>query len=150
MQLYLVRHAEALSPGIDPERPLSAQGRDQAENLATWCAARSIEVDAIVHSGVLRAQETAEFLARGVKSASPPAPISGLRSEDDPVSTAAWIAAETRDLLAVSHLPFVDLLTSQLIYGRIYSCPVSFRTCTLAHFEREDDGTFRLVASYRP
>lgn len=68
--LYLVRHAHAGDParwtGDDARRPLSAKGRLQADRLARHLAAIAVDVDVIVSSPKVRAQETAEPIAKAL------------------------------------------------------------------------------------
>jgi len=68
MQLYLVRHGEAVAGEIDPERPLSAQGVAAARKMAAFLKPRKIEVGAIWHSTKARALQTAEMLSKAVTS----------------------------------------------------------------------------------
>jgi phosphohistidine phosphatase len=64
MKAILVHHAEAVGPEVDPQRPLSARGRDQAERLAEGLQARGVVPAAIWHSGKLRSKQTAEAFLR--------------------------------------------------------------------------------------
>ncbi len=45
MRLYLVQHGEAVTKAVDPDRPLSEQGRADVERLAIWMGAQGVEVD---------------------------------------------------------------------------------------------------------
>ena len=106
MKAILVHHAEAVGPDVDPQRPLSARGREQAERLAESLQARGIVPAAIWHSGKLRSRQTAEsFLRR-----SPFADfrlVRGLRPDDPPVWIRTELVAETRDVLLVGHMPHI-------------------------------------------
>jgi phosphohistidine phosphatase len=67
MDLYLIRHADALalgeqSLGQDFERPLSEKGISQAKQLADWLQEEAIRLDAVFTSPLVRAQQTAEAL----------------------------------------------------------------------------------------
>jgi phosphohistidine phosphatase len=64
VQLYLVRHAEAASGDPDELRPLTAEGREAARELARRLAAEGVRPDAVLTSPLLRARETAAELAR--------------------------------------------------------------------------------------
>jgi phosphohistidine phosphatase len=68
MNIYLIRHAEAVGRGeagiqSDEERPLTDAGRRQARELAAAFQRHQIQVDAIVTSGLVRAVQTADELA---------------------------------------------------------------------------------------
>ncbi|MDQ3938542.1 MAG: histidine phosphatase family protein [Chloroflexota bacterium] len=68
VELYLLRHADAGDPqawqGDDAQRPLSAKGRRQAEQLGQFLAARGFSPDVVVSSPKTRALETAELVAQ--------------------------------------------------------------------------------------
>ena len=146
MELYLVRHGEAANPGVDGLRPLTRHGKAQATDVAAWCRSQGVTVDAILHSGILRARETADAVARGVTSGALPQETRGLRPEDDVESAALWLGEESRDLMLVGHLPFMGLLASRLVHGDLHHEPVPFAPATLAHLRRDDgDERFRVV-----
>jgi phosphohistidine phosphatase len=68
MLLYLIRHAEAEPIGgavtRDFDRPLTARGHEQSQELARAFAARGIVVDTVAASPLVRAHQTAtELLA---------------------------------------------------------------------------------------
>ena len=63
MKLYLVRHAEPKPEQEDPLRPLSEKGWEDIRCVGAFVAERlDIRVKIIIHSGKLRAQQTAEVL----------------------------------------------------------------------------------------
>ncbi len=67
MDLFLIRHAEALAIGErgvtnDDERPLSEQGELDAQAAAKGLEARGIVLDRLYTSPLLRARQTAEIL----------------------------------------------------------------------------------------
>ena len=69
MELYLIRHAEALALGErgitnDEERPLSDSGESVAEAAARALQAKGIVLDRLFTSPLLRARQTAEIFLR--------------------------------------------------------------------------------------
>src|SRR5215211_4568969 len=69
MNLILVRHAEAVKLGdggatTDADRPLSELGRTHSAKLAQLFADRGVVPRAVVTSGLLRANQTAEPLVQ--------------------------------------------------------------------------------------
>jgi phosphohistidine phosphatase len=67
MDLYLIRHADALPLGEggileDAERPLSDVGKGQAKSLATALHKRGVQLTQLLTSPALRAKQTAEFM----------------------------------------------------------------------------------------
>ncbi len=67
MKLYLVQHGEAVPESQDPSRPLTDKGRREAERVAQHIAKLGIHMDKILHSGKLRAAQTAEIFAQHLK-----------------------------------------------------------------------------------
>lgn len=69
MEIYLIRHAEAVPLGeqgitSDEERPLTEKGEGQAELAAKAMQAREIGLDRIFTSPLVRARATADVLLR--------------------------------------------------------------------------------------
>lgn len=70
MDLYLIRHAEAVSREDeqyeDADRPLTENGRGQSRALAKALVARGIQFDAVFASPLVRARQTAEELLQNM------------------------------------------------------------------------------------
>lgn len=65
MELYLVRHAEAVDRSLgmsDEARPLTPKGRREFARVVRGLASLQVEFDLLLHSPLLRAVETAEIL----------------------------------------------------------------------------------------
>lgn len=117
MNLYLVRHGDAVSAAEDPRRPLSLQGRRRVEQTACLALERKAQVARIYHSGIWRAQETAEILAEHIVPESGVARLPGLLPEDDPVVIQAEFGDTTESIALVGHLPFLSRLAALLVNG---------------------------------
>ena len=65
LRLLLLRHAKAApqDPARDHQRPLIDRGKADAARLGRFIAAQKRPVDAIVHSGARRAEQTAKIVA---------------------------------------------------------------------------------------
>jgi phosphohistidine phosphatase len=116
--IYLMRHADAVSDEVDPERPLSAKGRDQ---VARVCAAlrnvASFKPAEIWHSPLARSRETAELLARGLQLTAPLVLAPGLEPDDDPGKIAPALERRTQDIAVVGHEPLLGVLASIIVHG---------------------------------
>jgi len=66
MHVYLVRHGDAKSEEVDPERPLSDRGWAEVERVAKHVGQLRLPLAEIRHSGKLRARQTAETFAKFV------------------------------------------------------------------------------------
>jgi phosphohistidine phosphatase len=115
--VYLVRHGEAEPASENPARPLSRAGREAAEQIARLARERRVEVAAIYHSGILRAQQTAEIFAEHLKPPSGTKAISGLLPEDDPAAGKAELEMATEPIMLVGHLPYMNRLVALLVRG---------------------------------
>jgi phosphohistidine phosphatase len=132
MNIYLVRHGEAEPERVDPQRPLTDLGRDEVEGVARMAAAKNFQVSAIFHSGILRAQQTAEILARHLQLTSAVRPLSGLLPQDDPAIAKAELEAAETPVMLVGHLPHLNRLAALLVCGDAEREVVDFAPATLA------------------
>mgnify|MGYP001827798839 FL=1 len=114
MKLYLVQHGEACSRDIDPERPLTDQGRADTDRLVGFLGQAGIRVQRVIHSGKLRAAQTAQQLAVVLAPAVEPERSSMLDPNDDP-GAFDLETDQDRDTLVVGHLPFMSKLVSLLV-----------------------------------
>jgi phosphohistidine phosphatase len=150
MKLYLAQHGEACAKDIDPERPLTDQGREDIERLAEFLARAGIEVERVIDSGKLRAAQTADLLAAEV------APLVELETSDsidpnaDPRAFDWEKATGGQDTLVVGHLPFLARLVSLLVAGDPNCVMTSYRPGSVVCLERESDGDWLINWMIRP
>src|ERR1700674_2203169 len=104
MQVYLVHHAQAIGPDVDPQRPLSTEGRARAALLADQAKTAGFSPAAIWHSGKLRARQTAEPFLR-LNPFATFKMVRGLGPDDPPEMMRETLRRETRDVLLVGHMP---------------------------------------------
>ncbi|HSF58302.1 MAG TPA: phosphohistidine phosphatase SixA [Candidatus Binatia bacterium] len=131
MNIYLVRHGEAVSEKQDPQRPLSPSGRQEVERVARMAAAKNVQVSVIFHSGILRARQTAEILAQSLRCTSGVQPLSGLRPQDDPAIAKAEIEVAESPIILVGHLPHLNRLVALLIGADVDSPVMEFPPATM-------------------
>jgi phosphohistidine phosphatase len=115
--LYLVHHADALAPSVDPQRPLSGPGRAHADDLAARAAARGVRPDVIWHSGKLRARQTGESFLRACNPLAEFAAIRGMQPADPPAWIRDHVAHEARAVMLVGHMPHLPRLLTLLVTG---------------------------------
>jgi phosphohistidine phosphatase len=116
--IYLIRHADAVSDEVDPERPLSGRGRDQVGGVCKILGKESVFRPAeIWHSPLVRSRETAELLARGLGLSAPLVLKPGLEPDDDPGEIAAVLAADGREIAVVGHEPHLGVLAALMVDG---------------------------------
>jgi len=133
VNFYLVRHGEAVSETSDPRRPLSRVGQEQVERVARAAAARRAQVSAIFHSGILRAEQTAEIMARHLAPDLGVRRMTGLAPQDDPAIAKAELEAAQASIMLVGHLPHMNRLAGLLINGDADRGAVEFAPATIVY-----------------
>ena len=118
MNLYLIRHAHALTELEDPGRPLSEKGRGQVKRLVKFLrspiAFAPVE---IWHSPLARSRQTARLLAPVLAPTAKVVEIAGLEPENNPRTLAARLKPVRHDLAIVGHEPHLSLLAALLVTG---------------------------------
>ena len=125
MHLYLVHHGVAVSPEIDPRRPLSTSGRQHVEALAREAAARGVKPAVVWHSGKLRARQTAEVFWRECHALAELSATKDLQPDDPPVWMRDRLRFESRDILIAGHFPHLPGLLALLV-GPLGQVPREF------------------------
>jgi phosphohistidine phosphatase len=117
MHIYLVRHGDAVSVHPSGDRPLSDQGRREAEIMADLLARAGVRIGTIVHSGKARAAQTAEILNDGLDGNAKLDVWPGLHPNDPVAPVAQRLSRSGSDLMVVGHLPFMAKLAGHLVHG---------------------------------
>ena len=118
MYVYLVHHGAAVPSHVDPQRPLSVEGRTRVEHLAQVAAGRDVKPAVIWHSGKLRARQTAHPYWRACNPLAAVSAAKGLQPSDPPERVADALVGETRDVMLVGHMPHIQSLLALLVGGR--------------------------------
>lgn len=150
MRLYLTQHGLAVPKEVDPDRPLSEQGREDARSLARFLGGAGLRAEQVLHSGKLRAEQTAGFLAEALLPVGASQIRTGLNPNDPVESLASEIAAWDADTLLVGHLPFLGRLASLLLASDADRPILAFQPGTMACLEREQTGSWVLAWMIRP
>lgn len=117
MDVYLVQHGEAKLETEDPERPLTERGRDEVSRVARSAANAGLVVPRILHSGKLRARQTAEILAKHLLPRNGIIESKGLSPMDEPRTAVNILEESSESVMLVGHLPHLGRLASSLIVG---------------------------------
>ncbi len=143
MDLYLIRHADALALGErgntqDTERPLSEKGCTQSKALGTWFQKKGIALDQIFVSPLLRAHQTAE----GMIGSMSPAPTLELCPELAPGEKPKKLAKVLRSwggerAALVGHLPDLPEFAAWLIGGK--RAQIDIAKAGIAHIKVPDE-----------
>jgi phosphohistidine phosphatase len=139
MNVFLLRHGDALSANENPARPLSPRGRQEIERTARIAVGRNVAISVIYHSGILRAAESAEIMRRLLLPPSGIEEHTGLLPEDDPAIVKVEIEGEERSILLVGHLPYLNRLAALLVNGDADRAVVEFLPAMMACFAKVND-----------
>lgn len=115
MRLYCVRHGQACRTEIDSRSPLTDLGSAEVEKIGRHLAKCGVEVQHILHSGKLRAQQTADILARALKVKTISECPTLLNDENGVNELAEMVRFWTDDTMLVGHLPLMPQFVNALI-----------------------------------
>ena len=144
MRLYLVQHGKAAPEELDPRRPLTAEGRAAVARVAGFLKPLGLRVEALWHSGKLRAEQTAQLLAEAVACPGGPARRDGLGPNDPVGPIRSELERHGGELMIVGHLPMLGRLASLLLTGREEADVVAFRNGGVVCLGREAAGKWRV------
>ncbi|MCI0642369.1 MAG: phosphohistidine phosphatase SixA [Gemmataceae bacterium] len=122
MDLYLIRHADALALGehgvnTDAERPLSEQGESQARQVAKALQKRGIVLDKLLTSPLVRARQTADLMLRSWNGTAPELVVcDDLVPDAKPRKLARFLRKAGGEKIGlVGHLPHIAIMAAWLI-----------------------------------
>ncbi|UCD29758.1 MAG: phosphohistidine phosphatase SixA [Planctomycetota bacterium] len=123
MDVYLVQHGLAVANEQDPQRPLSDEGRAAMRKVADYLADRKEQlidppISAVLHSGKLRARQTAEILVKALGPQITPTTHENMNPKDDANIVYNQLMADrdqTAAIMLVGHLPHLGRLAGLLL-----------------------------------
>jgi len=150
MKLYLVQHGEATDKDIDPDRPLTDKGHDDIRKMSELLKCSNIELEQVIHSGKLRAKETAEYYVKLLSTPSSLIENNNINPKDELSPLIDEIESWNSDTLIVGHLPYLAKLSSMLLANNDATLSVSFKPGTVVCLERDDNNNWSLNWMIRP
>jgi len=138
MSLYLVQHGKNLPKEIDPDSPLSEEGKATVHRIAQMATGYQIHVSQIIHSGKTRARQTAEIISTQIKPESGMRESTGLNPQDDVYPIASTIQGR-ENIMIVGHLPFMERLVSFLITGTTEHTVVKFQNGCIVCLDQDTE-----------
>ncbi len=143
MNLYLVQHAEAKREEEDPERPLSDKGWADIRKVAAYIAEHiDIKISAIIHSGKMRALQTAEALAEHLNPPEGIKEAEGLEPLAEPSAWADRLAKAKEDTMLVGHLPYLSKLSARLLSQDENKKILNFRMGGIVCLRKDESGVW--------
>ena len=137
--VYLVQHGIALSKEVDEERPLSKIGIKETHQVAETLKTQNVSIHKIVHSGKLRAMQTASIFSDVLK-VSLISELKGMKPNDDPDVLIQQMTDD--DVMYVGHLPNVQNVVSSLVSGNIEANVLQFQNSAVACVEIQESEAY--------
>lgn len=150
MNLYLIQHAQAFPKEQYADRPLTEEGFLSAQKTADFIRQLRLSVDAVWHSGLTRALQTAKIFHATVKTSAPLEAHEGLAPKDDPQSIADQIEKAGKDLMIVGHLPSLARLAGLLLTGSSDVQPIAFQKAAVICLQQTQDNLWQLAWMISP
>ena len=150
MKIYLVQHGEAVAKEVDPERPLTEQGMTDVQRVARALKHAGVEVKRVIHSGKLRAKQTAEILAAEIAPMLQLETSDLINPNDNPGAFDLQTAGGSMDTMVVGHLPFMAKLVSHLVTGDDDNILVAYQPGSIVCLELIEKDDWQINWMVRP
>lgn len=150
MKLYLVQHGKSLEKEIDPGRPLSPEGAEDIVQMAEFLRASGLSVNRVLHSGKMRAQQTAEILAEALLINGEEETIEGIKPNDPIENFSIEVHKFKNDTMVVGHLPFMEKTVSYLLTGNEDAAIVSYKPGSVVCLQQDDEEYWQIQWMLRP
>lgn len=137
MRLYLVRHGLAQTRDENPDRPLSDQGRKDVARMASFLGRARVRVARVIHSEILRAQQTALAFSPVIGPGRIVEEMKDLKPSSRLDTLVEAAAVWTDDTMVVGHDPFMSRVASFLTCGDANAGVIAFDPGAVACLERD-------------
>lgn len=119
MQVLIMRHGDAVPDAVsDALRPLSERGRDESRQMAFWLSDQQIDIDRVLVSPYLRAQQTLSVVQSILSLPEENDCLTELTPGGDAQLVSYYLQTLAKEgtnaVLVVSHLPMVGYLVAAL------------------------------------
>lgn len=141
MNLYLIRHAHAVTADENPERPLSSRGRGEVVRLAAFFRSNGLlRPGQLWHSPLSRSRETALLLNTALELDAVLVETPGLLPDDNPEDVVQRLAAYPVDhsLALAGHEPHLSALATLLVRDKPKPVAFHLRKGAVIALQRED------------
>ena len=150
MKLYLIQHGKSLSKDIDAGRPLSPEGEKEVKQIAKFLQHARVEVKSILHSGKIRAHQTAEILSEALFCEDSVITIKGINPNDSVEEFAHTLDNFKHDTMIVGHLPFMARMVSFLVTGHEEPPLISYKQGSVVCLEKDENHNWLIQWMVRP
>lgn len=124
MNLFVLRHGEAgarlEAPGKDTDRALTPQGRREIATVARFVAGLRVKFNVVATSPLRRSVDTAEIVARKLRSLNRLEEWDELRPTGETVELFRRLSrlGSTNQVLIVGHEPYLSSMIAEVVSGK--------------------------------
>ena len=136
ISVYFVQHGAALAKDIDEKRPLSDTGAAETRQIASQLRDQGVAIQKIVHSGKLRALQTALIFSE-ILDVDNISELTGMKPNDAPQDLIKQITEDS--VMYIGHLPNIQNVVSSLITSDINNTILKFQNSAVACIEIHQD-----------
>ena len=130
--VYFVQHGTALAKEIDETRPLSNAGADEVCKVASMLKSNHIAISKIVHSGKLRALQTASIFSQ-ILNINIVSKLKGMNPNDAPEKLIEQLTEDA--VMYIGHLPNIQNVISKLVTNDKNNNIIKFQNSAVACVE---------------
>ena len=145
-----MRHGEALQGADDSKRPLSQRGKEESAAVARYLLQNGAKVDIFYQSTKQRAKETAQIVKDILNPQAAVQTKSGLAPNDPVENILPELNAGNKNLMIVSHLPFLGKLVSRLVTGQEEDGIVPMPTASVVILKDSAQGLWNIKGIVAP
>lgn len=136
IQVFLVQHGIAEPSEVNPNRPLSNEGRRQLERVVRHLKSKGIVINKVAHSGKLRAAQSAEIFADFL-NVDQIVMQPGMNPNDDCNELIQQLVEDR--VMYIGHLPHLDRVVAQLFHAAPATSVLQFQNAAVACLQLERD-----------
>lgn len=148
MELFIVRHGEALPESIDPERSLSRAGISEITEVAGVLKNAGARAGTIFFSTKKRAEETARIISGILETDSTLVEREDMSPSSPVEPVMDMISRAEKNIMIVGHMPFVGKLAKKLL-GNAAAESIHFETGSVLCLTKKD-GAWNVEYSISP
>jgi len=144
MEIYIVRHGDALPNGNDIERKLSNKGENQSKVVGKALKKLEVRPESIITSKLKRAMQTSEIIAKEINFKKERIEKTEILRPDANVDDVIEYIKRCKEknlnkILLVGHMPSLGHVIEKLISdGKVN---INLKKCSLCRIDFEENGT---------
>lgn len=150
MQIFLVRHGEAVEERVDMRRPLSERGVAEVRKVAQYLRGKGARIEIFFHSTKERARQTADIIRRELNPQAPLEEKKYLAPMDAPDEALKELGQLTKSALIAGHMPFLAHLVNRLTSREQTKDGLRFETGTLVILDQDSLGKWIISETISP